>query len=177
MNQIETLNQAHKDNIERPIAITVICILGFVGAALSIPMVFSDIAGQIGDWFPPYSGSIAAISLVCMIGLWFTKKWAIYAYICLVVLNQIVLITMGRWNILILIIQGIIVAVILLYLDAKVKSISHQLVRYVRRQIWAIIVAYMLGIHNSYKEVQKTPNDIVIIIEYIEEQEDSTPKD
>jgi len=150
MNQIGTLNQTHDGKIERPIAITVICILGFIGAALSITMVFSDIARQIGNWFPPYSGSIAAISLVCMIGLWFTKKWAIYTYICLVVLNQIVLITMGKWNILILIIQGIIVAVALLYLDSKIKSISHQLVRYVRRQIWAIIVAYMVGIHNFY---------------------------
>lgn len=176
MDQIGTLNQVHKDNIERPIAITVICILGFVGAALSIPMVFSDIARQIGDWFPPYSGSIAAISLTCMIGLWFTKKWAIYTYTCLVVLNQIVLITMGRWSLLVLIIQGVIVVVTLLYLDAKAKSISLQLVRYIRRQIWGITVAYMLGIHNSYKEVQKTPDDIVIVIEDVEAQEDSTPK-
>jgi len=78
MNQIGTLYQTHDDKIERPIAITVICIIGFIGAALSIPMVFSDIAKQIGNWFPSYSGSVAAISLVCMIGLWFTKKWAAY---------------------------------------------------------------------------------------------------
>ena len=79
-------------------------------------------------------------------------------------------------NILILIIQAIIVVVIFLHLEANVKPLSHQLVRYVRRQIWAIIVAYMLGIHNSYKEVQKTQDDIVIVIEDIEAQEDSTPK-
>jgi len=176
MDQIGILNQTNEDNIERPIAITVICILGFGGAVLSIPMVFSDIARQIGFWFPPYSGSIAAISLICMIGLWFTKKWAIYAYLSLVLLNQIVLIIMDRWNILILIIQAIIVVVIFLHLEANVKPLSHQLVRYVRRQIWAIIVAYMLGIHNSYKEVQKTQDDIVIVIEDIEAQEDSTPK-
>ncbi len=177
MNQIGTLNQTHDGKIERPIAITVICILGFIGAALSIPMVFSDIARQIGDWFPPYSGSIAAISLVCMIGLWFTKKWAIYTYICLVVLNQIVLISMGRWNILILIIQGIIVAVTLLYLDSNIKSISHQFVRYLRRQTWAIIVAYMVGIHNFYREEDKTPDDIGIFVEDIETQEDCAQKD
>jgi hypothetical protein len=177
MNQVGSLNQAHEGNIERPTAITIICILGFVGAALSIPMAFSDIARQIGNWFPPYSGSVAAISLICMIGLWFTKKWAIYAYICLVVLNQIVLITMDKWNILVLIIQGIIVTVTLFHLDSKVKYTSYQLARYVKRQIWGITVAYMLGIHNSYKEVQKTPDDIVIVIEDVEAQEDSTPKD
>ena len=29
---------------ERPVAITIICILGFIGAALTIPLIFSDIA-------------------------------------------------------------------------------------------------------------------------------------
>jgi len=177
MNQIVTLNQTHDDKIERPIAITVICIIGFIGAALSIPMVFSDIAMQIGNWFPSYSGSVAAISLVCMIGLWFTKKWAVYTYIFLVVFNQIVLITMDRWNILIFIIQGIIVIVTLSYLDSKVKSMLYQLVRYIRRQIWAIIVAYMVGIHNFYKGEEKTQDDIVLTIEKNEAQEDNEPKD
>jgi hypothetical protein len=87
MNEIGKLYQTHIGKTERPLAITVICILGFIGAGLSIPKVFSDIAKQIGNWFPHYSGSITAISLFCMIGLWFTKKWAIYAYICLVPFN------------------------------------------------------------------------------------------
>ncbi|MGB3588376.1 MAG: hypothetical protein WBA23_17635 [Tunicatimonas sp.] len=163
--------------IERPIAVTVICILGFVGAGLSVPMAFSDVAKQIGSWFPPYSSSIAAMSLICMIGFWFTKRWAIYAYIGLVVLNQIVLIYMDEWHILTLVFQGIIVAVILLNLEPKAKMFSHLLIQYVRRQVWAIIVAYMVGIHNFYREENKAPEDIVFTVEHIEEQEDDTPKD
>lgn len=57
------------------------------------------------------------------------------------------------------------------------KSIFHQLIRYVRRKIWAIIVAYIVGIHNFYKEEDKTPDDIVITIEDNDAQEDSAPKD
>lgn len=177
MNEIGIVNQTHIGKTERPLAITVICILGFIGAGLSIPMVFSDIARQIGNWFPPYSGSIAAISLVCMIGLWFTKKWAIYAYTCLVTVNQIVLITMNRWNIFTLAIQVIIVAVLLFHFEPKVKFLSRQLIRYLKRQIWAIIIAYMVGVHNFYREENKTPEDIVFTIENNKKQEDDTPKD
>ncbi|MEM6841029.1 MAG: hypothetical protein AAF632_02280 [Bacteroidota bacterium] len=177
MNDISIIHQNHDNKIERPIAITIICILGFIGTILSVPMVFSDIANQIGSWFPPYSGSIAVVNLVCMIGLWFTRKWAAYAYTCLVVLNQIVLIAMHEWHILTLAIQVIVVAIILLHLDSEVKSFSHQLARYVKRQIWAIIVAYMIGIHNFYREENKTPEDIVFTVEDYEEQGDSMPKE
>lgn len=177
MTQIEISNQLSDGKIERPLAVTIICILGFLGTALSIPMVFSDIAKQIGDWFPPYSGAIAAISFFCMIGLWLTKKWAMYAYTSLVVVNHIVLIVMDRWSVLPLIVHVTIVAVILISLEDYAKSLTHQLLIYIKRQIWALIVAYMVGIHNFYKGEQKTPEDIVITIENIEEQEDDAPKD
>jgi hypothetical protein len=43
--------------------------------------------------------------------------------------------------------------------------------------MWAIIMAYMLGIHNFYKGEDKTPDDITITIELNEVQENGTPKD
>ncbi len=46
-----------------------------------------------------------------------------------------------------------------------------QLIQYVRRQLWALIVAYMLGMHNFYTGENKTPEDIIITIEYNEVQE------
>jgi hypothetical protein len=55
------------------------------------------------------------------------------------------------------------------------RFLFHQLTQSLRRNIWAIIVAYMLGIHNFYKEEDKSPDDIVTI-ELNEEQEDSAPK-
>ena len=57
------------------------------------------------------------------------------------------------------------------------KSLFDQFIRGVRRQLWAMIVAYMLGIHNFYKGEDKTTDDIVITIELNEVQEDGTPKD
>ncbi len=57
------------------------------------------------------------------------------------------------------------------------KSLADQLIRCVRRQIWAMIVAYMLGMHNFYKGEDKTSDDIIITIEQSEVQEDGTPND
>ena len=57
------------------------------------------------------------------------------------------------------------------------KPLFDQLIRCLRRQIWAMIVAYMLGIHNFYKGEDKTTDNIIITIEQNEVQEDGTPKD
>lgn len=56
------------------------------------------------------------------------------------------------------------------------KSLFYQLLRSVRRTAWALIVAYMLGIHNFYNGEHKTPDDILITIEHNEVQENGTPK-
>lgn len=117
------------------------------------------------------------ISLICMIGLWFTRQWAMYSYIGLVMVNQIVLVATGNWYLILLFAHLVIVATILVVLDDYSKSLARQALRYLKRQVWAIVVAYMVGIHNFYKQENKTPEDIVIKIEDVEEQEDSSPKD
>ena len=115
MEQQNIDNQVNEKQEEkkRPTAITVICVLAFIGAAFTIPLIFSDIAGQIGSWYPPYLGLSAIIGLVCMVGLWQMKKWAAYTYTGFVGLNQIVLLTMGVWNVMSLLIPAIVVGIAL----------------------------------------------------------------
>jgi len=119
MEQQETLDQTNEagNNKKRPTAITVICVIGFIGATFNIPMIFSDIAGQIGSWYPPYLGLSAVLGLVCMIGLWKMKKWAAYTYTGFVALNQVVLLAMGVWNIMALIIPGIVIGIALAHVN------------------------------------------------------------
>jgi len=57
------------------------------------------------------------------------------------------------------------------------KSLLYSLMKSVRRTLWALIVAYMVGIHNFFKGEQKTPDDILITIESNEVQEDGAPKE
>src|SRR5215831_2339575 len=93
----------------RPLSITVICIVGLLGALLVVPMVKSPMAAAIGAWYPPYLAISAAVGGVCMLGLWFMKRWAAYAYAGFVLLNQVVLLAAGRWTPLALLIPGIVV--------------------------------------------------------------------
>lgn len=50
------------------------------------------------------------------------------------------------------------------------KSIFYRLLGSIRRKVWALIVAYMLGMHNLYTGEQKSADDIAIKIEYHEVQ-------
>jgi hypothetical protein len=95
----------------RPVAITVICILGFIGTALAVPLVFTEAARAIGSWYPPYLGFTALAGFICMIGLWNMRKWGVFGYTALVALNQVVLVTMGVWNVFALLIPGIVIAI------------------------------------------------------------------
>jgi hypothetical protein len=57
------------------------------------------------------------------------------------------------------------------------KSVLQQLLGWVRRKLWAIIVAYMLGMHNFYTGEDKTADNIGISIEYHEVQGSEGMKD
>jgi hypothetical protein len=96
---------------QRPVAITVICVLSAIGIVLSIPVLFTDVAWQIAAWYPIYIGISAIIGAVCTYGLWTMKKWALYLYTALFVLNQIILLMLGVWSIIALIIPLIVVAI------------------------------------------------------------------
>ena len=56
------------------------------------------------------------------------------------------------------------------------KALLTQITRLILKQIWAMIVAYMLGMHNFYTGENKSSDDILITIEHIEVQENGTPK-
>jgi hypothetical protein len=118
MEQQEFIGQPTQQPMDkkRPTAITVVCVIGFIGAAITIPLIFSDVARQIGSWYPPYLGLSAVIGLICMIGLWNMKKWAAYTYTAFVLINQIILLVMGVWNIMALLIPAIVVTIAMTHL-------------------------------------------------------------
>lgn len=53
----------------------------------------------------------------------------------------------------------------------------HPIVRYLRRIMWSLIVAFMVGVHNFYKQEMDSPDSIVSSIQMDEEQDDSSTKD
>ena len=97
------------EKAKRPTSITVICIIGFIGVLITVPLIFSSIAQQVGSWYPPYLGFSSVLGLVCMVGLWMMKKWAAYTYTGFCALNQVVLLAMGVWNVLALVIPAVVI--------------------------------------------------------------------
>lgn len=101
------------ENAKRPIIITVICVLGVIGGLITVPVIFSPIAREIGAWYPPFLALSAVIGLICMIGLWQMKKWAAYTYTGFAAFGQVAMLVMGIWSISSLLIPGIIVVIVL----------------------------------------------------------------
>jgi len=101
---------------KRPTAITVICILGFIRAMSSIPVIILDFAEGMVNWYLPYLGLEGVIGFFCMVGVWKMKKWAVFTYAGFVGLNQIVYLTMENWDITVLFIPAIVVGISLAYI-------------------------------------------------------------
>ena len=113
MTSVQAADPAPK----RPIPITIICVISFIGALVAVPMIFSDVASAIGAWYPPLLAVSCVIGLVCTIGLWMMRKWAVYTYTAFAALNQVIMIVMGIWNPLALVIPGIVIVVMFIYIS------------------------------------------------------------
>lgn len=98
----------------RPTSITVVCVIGFIGAALSFPLVFLETTKSIASWYPMYLGTSALLGFISMLGLWKMKKWGALLYIALVIANQIVLLMNDLWDYTSIILPGIVCIIALL---------------------------------------------------------------
>lgn len=84
---------------QRPLAITAICIVGIISATQMINLIMSPLSKQIGAFYPVYFTLSVAVSLACIGGLWFLKRWAAFTYAAVLLCNQIVLLKMGYWEV------------------------------------------------------------------------------
>src|SRR5512133_276208 len=104
----ETLEE--KTKADRPLSITLISTFLIVGNLFLAWPLFRGTLLQgrsVGESL--YFVLVTVISLVCGIGLWMMKKWAVYTYAALAVIIQIVLLVLGRWNLFSLLFAVIIV--------------------------------------------------------------------
>ena len=96
---------------KRPSSITLISVLGILGGLLSFYFLISIDIQKIGIWNYIFIIFGGIIFLACGIGFWWMKKWAVYTYAIFGIVDQIVLLLMGRWNIMALLIPAIVVYV------------------------------------------------------------------
>jgi len=104
-------------NPEKPLAITAICVIGIINATQLINLVLSPMAKQLGSVYPVYFFLSVIVSLICVAGLWFLKRWAALAYSVTLVCNQLVLQAMGLWEITAVVIPVVIIGFLYRYFD------------------------------------------------------------
>ena len=91
---------------------TALCILGFIGSLVVIPTILNS---GISRFFSVYLIVSSLVGLVCMVGFWKMKRWAVYTYIGMFVANQIILLVTGMWTIASLLLPLVFIAIILMY--------------------------------------------------------------
>jgi hypothetical protein len=87
------------NQMKRPVAITLICILGFAVSVIGFPGIFSPFVKKKGDWFPAISGLITALEFIAVVGTWYMKKWGGYLYLVSALAGQIVALQIDNWTI------------------------------------------------------------------------------
>jgi|ERR1051325_2725081 len=100
----------------RPIAVTIVCVIGFVGALYALVLVFSSTAQSIAPWYPVLLAASAVIGFACMVGLWQMRRWAVYVYTAMFTVVQLLLIATDLWTPKALILPATYVAVMFMYL-------------------------------------------------------------
>ena len=88
---------------ERPVLVTVICILGFLGVPLTFLLSiltlvpeFAALTGQVFPiWYSVFSIVLAVLYLVGLIFIWKMKKWALVCYTTLVIADYIAMFSIG----------------------------------------------------------------------------------
>jgi hypothetical protein len=106
-----TTESASAAQAGRPVAITVLCVVCAIGVLFTVPMVFSEAARAIGAWYPPCLAFSAVIGAACMVGFWLMRRWALYLYTAMFVINQILLLAIGVWSVSALILPAIVVGI------------------------------------------------------------------
>lgn len=104
-------------NPDKPIAVTAICVIGIINATQMINLILSPMAKQWGWSYPFYFTAAVIISLACIVGLWFLKRWAALTYAAVLICNQFVLMKMGLWEFTALVIPAAIIILLFKYLD------------------------------------------------------------
>lgn len=66
---------------KRPVALTVICIMGILWSLGNFISVFSPFIKKISDWAPAIYGIMVAVQFISFIGIWNMKRWGVLLYI------------------------------------------------------------------------------------------------
>lgn len=72
---------------ERPVLITLVCLLGFLAVASGLLRINSTFNKGLGATFQAYYVVVLLISLVAYVGMWRMKKWGVILFSVITVIH------------------------------------------------------------------------------------------
>jgi len=81
-------------NSERPLAITIVIVVTFLGSLIALPAAFSEMSRQVAYWYSYYIVTATICLIASLVGLWMMKRWGLFMYSGVIVVNQIIAIYM-----------------------------------------------------------------------------------
>jgi hypothetical protein len=99
---------------KRPSSITLISVFAIYSGLLSFYFVFRDGVQGLGPGNALFFILGGIIFLACGIGFWMMKRWAVYTYMVFAIIDQIILLLIGRWNLL-----GLLIPIIVIYVGYR----------------------------------------------------------
>ena len=96
---------------KRPSSITLISVLAIYSGILAFYFVFSSGIQNLSLGNAAFYVLGGAVFLVCGIGFWLMRKWAVYTFAIFGVIDQVILLLTGRWNVISLLVLIIVVYV------------------------------------------------------------------
>ena len=103
--------QTPEASTQRPLIVTVLCVLGLIAAAGNVTTIFADAARNVGAWFPPLLTLGVVVTVVCMIGLWKMRRWAVFVYTGFALVGLVIALMTGAWNVTAQLVRAAVIAV------------------------------------------------------------------
>ncbi len=98
-------------NTNRPKSITAVCTIGILGLFGVMAILFSAISNQVNPLLISHLLISSAIGAACFFGMWKMKKWSVYVYTGLFVINQVLAFATGGWSLMTILVPAIIIYV------------------------------------------------------------------
>ena len=83
----------------RPMVLSILCGLGFVGCFLKMILIISPVVQSHGQLYAVYLCLSSVLLIGCLAGIWLMKRWAFWAFLAYAVMDQWVYWQMGYWDI------------------------------------------------------------------------------
>lgn len=83
---------------ERPLLLTLICLLGFAACSFGMILVYTPAVLNIGKAYALFRSLSFTSLVVCYGGLWMMRRWGAWALAVCFVLNQLGCLYFGTWD-------------------------------------------------------------------------------